>query len=312
MLVVFHGDAGPALTARFAKVAAEDDLTIEVCGPRDQKRLDELLGDMGAWWHVLTPITDAHLAKAPNLKLIQKWGVGVNTIDVDAAARRGVVTSNMPGSNAASVAESALMLMLAVLRRLSTYDSATRAGRGWQVDPAVGEQCGEIAGRTVGLLGFGDIAQRLAPALTALGADVRHHSRRSDRPGWMALDDLLAVSDVLSLHVPLTDDTAHIIDAERLSQMKDGAVLVNTSRGGLVDQRALCDALLSGRLGGAGLDVAEAEPIPADEPLLALDNVVMTPHVAWLTWETLERSLEIARRNVALVRQGRDVEFPVG
>ncbi len=312
MLVVYHGDAGPLLRVRFAEVAAADGFEIEVCAPDDVDRLEELLGQMGVWWHVLSPITAAHLDRAPHLALIQKWGVGVNTIDVAAATHRGIATSNMPGSNASSVAEASLMLMLAAMRRLNVYDTATRQGRGWQVAPAIGEGCGEIAGRRVGLVGYGDIAQRLHAPLEALGAEVRHHSLRSDRPGWMTLDDLCASSDIISLHVPLTDETAHLMDAGRLASMKPGAVLVNTSRGGLVDQSALVAALSDGHLSAAGLDVADTEPVAPDDPLLALDNVIMTPHVAWLTWETLERSLEIARRNVALVRDGLDVEHRVG
>jgi phosphoglycerate dehydrogenase-like enzyme len=128
----------------------------------------------------------------------------------------------------------------------------------------------------------------------------------------MELDELLAVSDIVSLHLPLTAETDRIIDARRLALLPPGAVVVNTSRGGLIDQPALVAALSAGRLRSCGLDVAEEEPIPAGDPLLALDNVVITPHVAWLTWETLLRSLEIARRNVAHVRAGDELEFRVG
>jgi phosphoglycerate dehydrogenase-like enzyme len=128
----------------------------------------------------------------------------------------------------------------------------------------------------------------------------------------MPLDDLLAGSEIVSLHLPLTPETEGLIDARRLALMPVGSILVNTSRGGLVDQGALVEELASGRLGACGLDVAEVEPIPGDDPLVALDNVVVTPHVAWLTWETLERSLDIARRNVAHLRAGAQLEYRVG
>lgn len=312
MLVVYHGVAGPRQLERFGQVEAEHDLRIRVCPPDDDARLAELLPDMRVWWHVLTPIDAAHLDAAPDLQLIQKWGVGVNTIDVDAASARDVAVANMPGSNAPAVAESTLLLMLAVVRRLPTYHDATISGGGWTIPADIGEQRREIAGSTVGLIGYGDIAQRLAVALAALGATVVHHSRRDDRPGWLPLDDVLGVSDIVSLHVPLTADTDRLIDADRIARMKPGAVLVNTARGGLVDLDALGRALDAGRLGGAGLDVFPDEPWNARHPVAEHPTVVATPHVAWLTWETLERSLDLAVANVLAVRDGRPLANLVG
>ena len=312
MFVVYHGDAGPRQRARFDEVAGSHDFRIEICAPSDEVRLAELLVDMDVWWHVLTPIKPAHLDRAPKLRLIHKWGVGVNTIDVAGAADRGIATANMAGSNAAAVAEAALLLMLATLRRLPTYHSATIAGSGWQVSPDVGEQCGEIAGRTVGLVGFGDVAQRLAGVLGAIGATVVHHSRREDRDGWMPLDDLVACADVVSLHVPLTADTDRLLDRRRIGLMKPGAVLVNTARGGLIDLDALAAALSEGRLGGVGLDVFPAEPHEAEHAIFRRSDVVTTPHVAWLTWETLERSLELAVANVDRLRRGEALVGRVG
>jgi len=304
VLVVYHGEAGPQQLARFDEVAARHDLRIVVCPPDDPARLAELLPDMVAWWHVLTPITAAHLDAAPNLRLVHKWGVGVNTIDVAGAAQRGVAVANMPGSNASAVAESALLLILAVLRRLTTYHDVTSRGQGWTLPPGLGERCHEIAGSTVGLVGYGDVAQRLERALVALGATVVHHSRRADRPGWMPLDDLLAASDIVSLHVPLTPETELLLDAARIARLQPGAVLVNTARGGLVDLDALGEALCSGRLGGVGLDVFPTEPWPATEAFASHPSAVTTPHVAWLTWETLERSLDLALENVLALRDG--------
>ena len=261
--------------------------------------------DAEVLWHVLKPVTAEVMAAAPRLKLIQKLGVGVNTIDLEAAKARGIAVANMPGTNSAAVAEMALALMLAVLRRTLYFDEITRRGEGWAPDPAVLDQTGEIGGRTVGLVGFGGSARRLAPVLTALGARVVYTARSAKaQAGFLPLEELLSVSDIVSLHAPLTDETAGMIDAAALARMKSGAVLINTARGGLVDEAALVAALRSGHLRGAGLDVFAVEPAAADNPLFALPQVVLAPHVSWLTPETLARSLVVARENVRRLESG--------
>jgi phosphoglycerate dehydrogenase-like enzyme len=145
-----------------------------------------------------------------------------------------------------------------------------------------------------------------------MGAEVRHHSTRTDRPGWMPLLELAAHSDVLSIHVPFTPATERLVNAEVLAALPPRAVVLNTSRGGVLDNGALAAELLSGRLGGAGLDVFADEPWTGPDPLRDAPNVVCTPHVAWLTWETLERSLEIATDNVARVGRGEPLRYQVG
>ncbi len=197
--------------------------------------------------------------------------------------------------------------MLAALRRLSHYDRATRSGAGWRLPPAVQDHQGEIAGRTVGLVGYGAVPQALAPILQAMGATVIYHARRPHPAAPDALrpwEALLAASDVVSLHLPLTPETEALIDATALARMKPGAVLVNTARGGLVDQAALRRALQSGALAAAGLDVFADEPVDPADPLLRLDNVVLTPHVAWLTVETFERSVGMAVENCRRLAAG--------
>jgi phosphoglycerate dehydrogenase-like enzyme len=258
--------------------------------------LDAVADDIRVLLHVLTPVTAGFIASAPNLRLIQKLGVGVNTIALDAARGTGVAVCNMPGTNSQAVAEMALSLMMAVMRRTCFFDARTRAGEGWTADPSELDSVGEICGRTVGLVGFGDSAQRLAPALAALGARVVYTARgQRDGPfDYWPLDRLVAQADVVSLHVPLTDETRGIIDP---LAMKKGAVLVNTARGELVEEARLVEALASGHLRGAGLDVFAREPIPAVSALLALPNVVLAPHIAWLTPETLVRSLSVAQEN---------------
>lgn len=263
--------------------------------------------DGEALLHVLEPVTRAVINAAPRLRLVQKLGVGVNTIDLDAARERGVAVCNMPGVNSQAVAEMALSLMLAVLRRIPYLDALVRAGEGWRPDLDTLDQVGEIAGRTVGLVGFGGSAQRLAPALAALGAQVVY-TARSPRPAapypFLPLEALLARSDIVSLHLPVEAATRGLIGAAAFGAMKPGAILINTARGELVDEAALADALRSGRLRGAGLDVFAGEPIGADHPLLAFPQVVASPHAAWLTQETLARSLDAAMENCRRLAAG--------
>jgi phosphoglycerate dehydrogenase-like enzyme len=244
--------------------------------------------------------------------LVHKLGAGVNTIDVDAATRLRIAVANMPGANAPSVAEGTVLLALAALRRLPELDRATRAGTGWPLDPTLGETVRDIGGCTVGLIGYGNIAKQVERIVLAMGtppSKVLHTSTRDDgHLGWRGLGDLLATSDIVSLHLPLTDATAGLLNAETLALMKHDAVLVNTSRGPIVDETALAEALRGGRLAAAGLDVFAVEPVPADNPLLALDNVVVTPHVTWYTADTMRRYLVEAVDNCARLRDGRDLQ----
>lgn len=265
--------------------------------------LDDVAGEITALLHVLTPVTPEFIASAPKLKLIQKLGVGVNTIALDAARGSGVAVCNMPGTNSQAVAEMALSLMMAVLRRTCFFDARTRAGEGWTADPSELDSVGEIGGRTVGLVGFGNSAQRLAPVLAALGAKVVYTARnRRDSPyEYRSFNDLIAEADIVSLHIPLTDETRASVDP---FAMKRGAVLVNTARGELVDQARLVEALATGHLRGAGLDVFAEEPLPHGDPLLGLPNAVLAPHIAWLTPETLMRSLTVAQENCRRLAAG--------
>ncbi|MCV7278001.1 2-hydroxyacid dehydrogenase [Mycolicibacter arupensis] len=287
-------------------VAPESDwLNIRWCAADDDATLHRELADAEVLWHVLRPLSGDDLRRGPRLRLVHKFGVGINTIDVDTATQRGIAVANMPGANAASVAEGAVMLMLAVLRQLLPLDRATRQLHGWPTDPDLGERCRDIGGATVGLVGFGSIAQRVARIVSAMGAHVLHTSTRDDgTPGWRPLPELLAAADIVSLHVPLTATTEGLIDRAALAQMKPDAVLINTSRGPIVDETALAEALRQRRLAGAGLDVFAVEPVTADNPLLGLDNVVLTPHVSWYTADTMRRYLAAAVDNCRRLRDG--------
>jgi phosphoglycerate dehydrogenase-like enzyme len=306
MKIVFQYDAGPGLRRRLAALAAEG-FEVASCEETDQARFRALMADAEALWHVLMPITAEVIAASPRLRFIQKVGVGLNTIDLAAAKARGIAVCNMPGTNSRAVAEMTLLLMLAALRRICWFDRTTREGRGWPLPSEIQDDLGEIAGRTVGLVGYGAVPKLLAPVLAAMGAKVLY-TARTKKPDaaaeWRTLDDLLAESDVVSLHVSLGKETEGLIGANALARMKPGAVLVNTARGALVDERALADALRSGHLGAAGLDVFAAEPAGPGHPLFALPNVVLAPHVAWLTTETLGRSLAVAVENCRRLRAG--------
>ena len=298
MKVLLHYAAGPGLAQRLHALPGLD---LTICPEADDAAFAAALPDTDVIWHVLKPLTAADMQAAPKLRLIQKIGVGVNTIDLDAARAGGIAVCNLPGTNARAVAELTLLLMLGALRRIAHFDAETRAGRGWSQPPALQDGLFELGGRTVGLVGYGAIPALLAPVLVALGCRVLYTARapKPDAPGaYRSLDALLAESDVVSLHIPETPQTRGLIDAGAIARMKPGAVLVNTARGGLVDQAALVAALRSGHLAAAGLDVFAREPADAADPVFALPNVVVAPHVGWLTTGTFDRSFTIAAENV--------------
>jgi phosphoglycerate dehydrogenase-like enzyme len=306
MRILLHYAAGPAWLRDLASLGSGG-MDIDCCDESNDERFYALLPEVGVLWHVLRPLSASDIAKGARLRLIQKIGVGVNTIDLEAAKSRGIAVCNMPGTNTRAVAEMALLLMLACLRRLPLIDRATRDGRGWQLSSDLQDSYAELSGRTVGLVGYGAVGRTLAPILAALGAAVIYTDTAPDpsaATAFRTLDALLREADIISLHVPLTPETANLIDRKRLESMRPGAILVNTARGGLVDQAALVEALRSGRLAAAGLDVFDPEPVSAGEPLLKLDNVVLTPHLAWLTTGTLRRSLEVAVENCRRLAAG--------
>lgn len=291
MKVLFHFNGSERLAEKVRL------LGVELCPETDEQMFDALLPGIEVLWHVLKPVTAEVIARAPKLRLIQKIGSGVNTIDVEAAKRRGIAVCNLPGTNSRAVAEMTLLLMLACLRRLpQLHGSVLRAS--WADAWALQNSLGELGGRTVGLMGYGEVPRILAPILEALGASVRYWSRSRSNADF---ETVLTTSDIVSLHLPLTAETERLIDPRR---MKRRAILVNTARGGLVDEAALVEALKSGQLAAAGLDVFSREPLPAGHPLLALSNVVCTPHLAWLTGETLDRSIAAALENVRRLREG--------
>jgi len=245
------------------------------------------------------------IAACPTLKVISKHGVGVENIDVAAATARGIPVFITPGANTASVAELTLSLMLAVARRVPGMNAALHAGHWARAEDGL-----ELRGRTLGLVGFGAIGQRVARLAQALEMPVAVHDPAV--AGGVdgvrvcgSLDELLGLSQVLSLHLPLGPATRRLIGAPQLAALPDQAILINTARGGLVDEAALVEALRSGGLFGAGLDTLEREPLPATSPLCNLPNLVMTPHVGGSTPAALEAMASAAVGNVLDYLAGR-------
>ena len=257
-----------------------------------------------------TAVDAALLALAPRLRMVCRHGVGYDLVDVPAMTRAGVAVMITPEANAASVAEHALMLMLAVARQVLAVDTGVRAGQ-WRVQGQ--SRTFELGGRRVLVLGFGRIGARVARLCAAFGMKVMVHDPFMPGgtirgAGYEVVKDRdagLAVADVVTLHLPASDGTRGMVDAAFLAAMKPGAVLINTARGTLVDEDALEAALRSGRLGGLGLDVLRVEPMKEPPRFLGLENVVVTPHVAASTAEGLQRMAWDAAGNVLDFLAGR-------
>jgi glyoxylate reductase len=234
----------------------------------------------------------------PDLRLVANYGVGYDRVDVPACRERGVAVTNTPGVLDAAVADLAMALILACRRQLLASDRFVRERRwrrGWAEPDLLGR---DLAGSTLGLVGFGRIGQEVARRADAFGMSVIHHRRT----GGLPLDELLTAADVVSLHVPLTPETHGLVSRKRLALLRDGATLINTARGAIVDEHALVEELVSGRI-SAGLDVFADEPrVP--EPLLALPNVVLTPHIASATHETRAAMTRVLVDNVLAFLRG--------
>ena len=246
-----------------------------------------------------------------SLKVVSNFGVGYDNFDVEAIRERGVRATNTPDVLTNATAELAISLMLAAGRRIAEADAMIRRGQWSAEDQLLGR---ELAGATVGLVGYGRIARRVAELLRCFEVTLLYTSRSETpaRPGGerRELRDLLAASDFVSLHVPLTTQTHHLIDATRLAEMKRGSILVNTSRGGVVDTIALVDALRSGQVGAAGLDVYEDEPhVPRE--LRELPNTVLLPHLGSATAATRNAMARLCAENVIAVIEGRAPPTPV-
>lgn len=262
------------------------------------------------------PITARVLSALPKLKVIGRFGVGLDTIDVEACTRAGVQVTNVPDSNLDEVSTHALAMMLSLARRLKRYDTAVRNGR-WKA-LADGQGITRPDRQVLGLIGFGQIGRLTARKAAAFGYAIMAYDPHMP-PGRIeehgakpvGLDELFAHADIVSLHVPFTPETRDIVSRQRIATMKKGAILINVSRGGLVDEAALADALRSGHLAGAGLDTLASEPPEKDNPLLALDNVLLSPHAAHYSTQSYAEVRNKVFADVAAVLKGGKPKYPV-
>jgi D-3-phosphoglycerate dehydrogenase / 2-oxoglutarate reductase len=257
------------------------------------------------------PITPRMLAGWPRCRGIAHFGKGVDNIDVAAATRCGIWVTNVRDANWDEVSNHVLALLLGWARGIVAFDRQVRDG-GWSYRAAVPRH--RLAGQTLGIVGFGDVARVLAGKAHGLGLTVLAYARRPQADAhvrFVSLPELLEASDYVSIHVPLAADTAHLIGTRELALMKRSAFLINTSRGGVVDQSALVAALTEGRIAGAGLDVTDPEPPAADDPLRALPNVILTPHVAWYSEESREHVTVEAAREIVRILRGERPRSPV-
>jgi glyoxylate reductase len=258
-----------------------------------------------------TPLTAEVIAAAPRLKLIQHQGVGYDNVDAAAATQAGIPIGLTPEGTSKPVAEHVILLILSLYRNLFIANQTLRQGQWlqWQLRP----QSYNLAGKQLGIVGLGRIGREVAYRAKAFECRLLYYDlvrapirvEADLEMEYVAFDDLLAGSDIITLHVPRTEETRGMIGAAELARMKPTSLLVNTARGGLVDEAALCYALTSGQIGGAGLDVFAVEPPGADNPLLHLDNVVATPHIAAGTRDALANKMSAAFANMQRVAEGK-------
>lgn len=257
-----------------------------------------------------TPLTRETIAALPHLRYIGVLATGYNVVDTAAAAERGIPVCNVPEYSTPNVAQAVFALLLELTNRTGHHAETVRAGR-WSACPDFCYWDGdliELQGRTLGIIGYGRIGAAVARIGDAFGMRVlatkRHPSPDQPPAHFVGLEELLRESDAISLHCPLTPETKELIDAERISQMKPGALLINTARGPLVNERDLAEALNRERLGGAALDVLSTEPPSPDNPLLQAKNCIITPHIAWATREARARLIHVAAENLRAWQSG--------
>jgi glyoxylate reductase len=288
------------------RLAAEHELDVwEDPLPPPPEALRERAAAADAILSLVTDPIDAEvIAAAPNLKAIANMAVGTDNVDLDAAAERGIPVGNTPDVLTDATADLAFALLLALARRIPEGAAKVRNGA-WRTWEPAAELGADLAGATLGIVGRGRIGDAVARRAEGFGMGVVHSSRSSGLP----LAELLERADFVSLHTPLTPETRHLIGADELRQMKDTALLVNTSRGGVIDQDALRRALLEGVIAGAALDVTDPEPLPADHPLLDAPNLLVVPHVGSATVRTRARMADMAVDNLLAALAGEEMPY---
>jgi len=262
-----------------------------------------------------TPLSRDTLAQLPQARMVGVLATGYNIVDVDAAKELGVTVTNIPAYSTAAVAQLVFALLLEICHHVGDHSLSVHRGD-WQNCPDYSywkHPLMELQGKTLGIIGTGRIGRAVAAIGAAFGMVVLGHSRSAvpgqaaDGIAYVALEDLYRRSDVITLHCPLTEATREMIDGRALALMKTGAILINTSRGGLVQEQALADALSTGRLKAAGIDVVSVEPVRADNPLLKAPNCLITPHIGWAPFEARQRLMGILEENIRSFQAGEPV-----
>ena len=255
------------------------------------------------------PVRECVIAKAKNCKIIARYGIGLDNIDVKAATENGIIVTNVPAYCVDEVSDHAMALLLACARNIPIYNTAVKTGT-W--DQNIGHQMYRLRGKAIGIIGFGRIAKTLIPKVLALGLNVNVYSPRTPpemikqyNADKVMFDELLKTSDFITIHAPLTPETRHMFSHDAFRTMKRTAFLINAARGGIVDSTALTEALKTGEIAGAGLDVLETEPPDFDEMLLHLDNVIITPHAAFISEESIHELEITAATSVLQVLTGK-------
>lgn len=272
----------------------------------DQAEFERIIPEFDALIIGAHDFSEADMERCPKLKIICKHGVGLDNIHVNKAKELGIAVCNAPGTNSNAVADLALGLMLSVCRKISHSAALVREGV-WKSH--IGE---DVCGKTLGLLGFGAIAKGVARRARGFGMKILTYDPfvtqlPEEFEGWVELcdmDKVITSCDILSVHIPLTPETKNTISTAELAKMKQGAYVINTARGGIVNEMALYEALKSGHLNGAAMDVVESEPMTPDHPLLSLDNVVVTPHIAMYSKEAINAVSLICAENVVACLTG--------
>lgn len=253
------------------------------------------------------------IERNPRLKMIMRWGAGFDSVDIEAAGERGILVTNTPGANANAVSELAVLLMLAVGRKLFCHAKSLREGV-WSKNTYLNSSF-SLFGKTVGIIGGGNIGRQVAEKVHAFGAETVYYDpfRLSEemeqrfRMKYVPLEELLCASDIITLHVPLLETTQHMIGEKQLAMMKQGAIVINTARGGLIDDNALCQAVESRKLAGAGLDGVEREPLMPEDELLQNPNIIVTPHIGGGTADIGDVIIPMLVQDIKDFCEGRNV-----
>ena len=279
-------------------LAALGELTVyEYTAPKD---VTARIGDAALILTNKTVITADIMAACPNLRYIGVLATGYNVVDIAEAKTRGIVVTNVPAYSTDTVAQFTMALLLEIALHVGHHSRVVHEGK-WSAcrDFAFWDYpLMELAGKTFGIVGYGSIGKAVAKLAEAFGMKVLAYSRHGAEDYHTELDELYAKSDVVSLHCPLTAENIGMINRETIAKMKDGVILLNTARGGLINEADLREALLSGKVYAAASDVVSTEPIKADNPLLGLDNMIITPHIAWAALEARQRLMDVATDNV--------------